>query len=486
MKLVSGQQIAELIGKDVLIRALIEFIEVTPKAKIRPLPGSCIFISEWPVILDFEATWTLKVTGLDGEDLVDALTALQTILGGQITGSSLLVSTFASSSLIEQVTEYEENLKAKEELQQAVTVARSVKDGQDGKQGKRGEKGERGEKGDKGDPGPPGRDGLDGKDIDATQTSLFDLMDVEEVLALEKGQVLTWDGLQWTNLFIPQLISSISGKGGNGTTSLPSGSYENQPLTWDGSAWVPGSSVQLDTSNILDPEEGELTWEQDEHTAVLGINGIHAHLAHDTYAYCRNNSGATITKGTAVQFAGTLGASGRLLVAPMVANGSQPGYVFLGIAAEDILNGSDGNIISYGKIKGLDTTGYTAGAILWCDPATPGGLTTTEPSAPNLKLPVAAVISSENNGTIMVRWATGSRLKDLHDVEVVGTPDNGDVLTWVSTNNRWEAQTPGAVTLSLNDLTDVDMSSPIAQEGDALLFDGTVWRAGGDLVGGNF
>ena len=442
MRITSAQQIADLLGKDVLIRALVEFIRITPAAKIQPLPGACIFISQLPEIQDFDAIWTLRVTGLEGEELGDIIGAIQALIGGSIQGSQVTVVSFASTTLIKEVEAYQQQQEIQNKLDQVVQTAMSVKDGRDGSQGAQGERGERGERGEQGPMGPAGRDGRDGQDIDATQTELFDLKDVEQGIAQEKGQVLTWDGSKWTNLFVPQLMSSIFGEVGNGTTSLPSGDYANQPLTWDGSAWVPGSSIQLDTNNILDPEEGELTWEQDEHTAILGINGIHAHLAHDTYAYCRNNSGATITKGTAVQFAGTLGASGRLLVAPMVANGSQPGYAFLGIAAEDILNDSDGSIISYGKLKGLDTTGYTAGSILWCDPATPGGLTTTEPSAPNLKLPVAAVISSANNGTLMIRWSTGDRLQDLHDVEANGSKQNGDVLTWVAANNRWEAKVP--------------------------------------------
>jgi len=62
-----------------------------------------------------------------------------------------------------------------------------------------------------------------------------------------------------------------------------------------------------------------------------------------------------------------------------------------------------------------------------------------EPQAPNLKLAVAAVISAGNNGVIFVRWTTGARLQDLHDVEANGTKTDGDILNWNATANRWEA-----------------------------------------------
>jgi hypothetical protein len=144
----------------------------------------------------------------------------------------------------------------------------------------------------------------------------------------------------------------------------------------------------------------------------------------------------------AVMFLETLGASGRVLVAPMIADGTYPGYVFLGLAAEDIASGEDGNIISYGKLKGYNTSLLPEQAILWCDPVVPGGLTVTEPVAPNLKLPIAAVVSSKNNGTLMVRWSTGNRLQDLHDVEINGARQDGDTLVWVAENQRWESQAP--------------------------------------------
>jgi len=95
--------------------------------------------------------------------------------------------------------------------------------------------------------------------------------------------------------------------------------------------------------------------------------------------------------------------------------------------------------VTFGKIRGINTELYPEGSILWCSPTTPGGFVTTEPQAPSLKLSVAAVVSRKSNGTIFVRWDTGRRLKDLHDVEANGGVTNGDILVWSDANNRWEA-----------------------------------------------
>ena len=185
--------------------------------------------------------------------------------------------------------------------------------------------------------------------------------------------------------------------------------------------------------------EGQLTWNADEGTLELGKAGVSNYLGQELMVLCRNDSNSvSIPKGTAVRFAGTVGNSGRLKVAPMVADGTYPGYVFLGVTDQAIAGGADGYVTVFGKIRGINTSAYQDGDILWCNPAAPGGFTVTEPLAPNLKLAVAAVIHATNNGSIFVRWTTGARLKDLHDVEANGTKDDGDVLNWNDTASRWE------------------------------------------------
>ena len=208
---------------------------------------------------------------------------------------------------------------------------------------------------------------------------------------------------------------------------------------YDSTVFPTVDAVAFTLDADIDPAKGHLTWSDDIQSLVLGKNGgVTLEVGQQHITLCRNTTGSTIPKGTAVMFAGTVGASGRIRVAPMIADGTMPGYVFFGVTASAIPDTEDGFVTNFGRIRGLDTTAFTEGAILWCDPATPGGLTETEPAAPNLKLPIAAVIRSGNNGVLMVRWDTGRRLADLHDVEANGTKLNGDVLTWNATAGRWE------------------------------------------------
>lgn len=198
-------------------------------------------------------------------------------------------------------------------------------------------------------------------------------------------------------------------------------------------------AITFTTDAEIDVGEGQLTWNADEQTLDLGkAGGVVLQLGQEQLSLCRNSTASPIDNGTAVMFAGTLGNSGRLLVAPMVADGTYPGYVFFGITTAAIAPGEDGFVTTFGKVRGIDTRAFEEGDVLWCDPATPGGLTNVEPHAPNLKLPIAAVISKATNGILMVRSDTGRRLQDLHDVEANGTKDDGDLIHWSDASNRWE------------------------------------------------
>ena len=226
--------------------------------------------------------------------------------------------------------------------------------------------------------------------------------------------------------------------GGNPKDVLVKSSDTDYHSEWTATPEV--NALQFDLTAAIQLGTGQLAWNADEGTLELGKNGVSNYIGAETMVLCRNNSNTTtIPKGTAVMFAGTLGASGRIKVAPMVANGSFPGYVFFGVTDQAIAGASDGYVTVFGKIRGVNTNAYVNGDILWCNPAVAGGLTKVEPKAPNLKLAVAAVISAGNNGVIFVRWTTGARLQDLHDVEANGTKTDGDILNWNATANRWEA-----------------------------------------------
>jgi hypothetical protein len=171
---------------------------------------------------------------------------------------------------------------------------------------------------------------------------------------------------------------------------------------------------------------------------------------------CHNQTGTTITRGTVVMAVGALGASGRILIAPAIADGSVNSEYILGTAAMDISNGSDGLVYHFGKDRGLNTTGASCGEtwadndVLYCSATTPGCLTKVLPTAPNLKVPVAFVIRAGNNGTLFIRPSHFPDLNQINDVQLT-SPTTGQTLIYNASTGVWSNQTP-ADTSSTNEL----------------------------------
>jgi hypothetical protein len=134
------------------------------------------------------------------------------------------------------------------------------------------------------------------------------------------------------------------------------------------------------------------------------MNGTIQKIGEDSFYPVKNQTGSNIPKGTAVRFNGTVGSSGRLLIAKFIADGSFPSITFMGVTSEDIANGEDGKVQWFGRIRGINTNAFNEGDILYTSPTTAGGFTTVKPSSPNNVISVAAVITKSTTvGTIFVR-----------------------------------------------------------------------------------
>jgi len=200
---------------------------------------------------------------------------------------------------------------------------------------------------------------------------------------------------------------------------------------------------QLDTSYSDGAIAGKFSWNPDRETAELGLDGtVSLILGQDNLWYVKNQTGTAIPKGVAVMAVGALGASSRILVAPMVADGTISSKYLIGITIEEIANGDDGFVIAQGKLRGINTSGFTQGTVLYCDPNNAGLLTSTEPTAPDLKLPIAFTIDSKNNGTLAIRVTAGTTIGEANDVELTSVADN-DFLVYNSTSGAWENEAIG-------------------------------------------
>lgn len=153
------------------------------------------------------------------------------------------------------------------------------------------------------------------------------------------------------------------------------------------------------------PTKGSITWNSVDQTADLGMDyGVIQQIGLETYARVENATGVTIPNGTVVGFAG-VGLNNVLSVTPYIADGSQPTLYILGVMTHDLPNaGEVGYCSVWGHVRGIDTSAFSVGDILYASPTVAGGFTNVKPTAPNNVIPVAAVLESDaTNGEIFVR-----------------------------------------------------------------------------------
>ena len=186
-----------------------------------------------------------------------------------------------------------------------------------------------------------------------------------------------------------------------------------------------------------------------------------------------NNTGSTITKGSAVYVSGHTTET-QVADADNTSAASMPAF---GIVSDDIANGATGTIVIGGEVSGINTSAFSVGDELFV--GTAGALTATKPTGTALIQKIAKVTKAAASGELLVTgagrsndlpnlpdgniWigdasgvpqdktltagtnvtitedsttvtiaATGaggaSDLDDLTDVTITGTPGNGELL----------------------------------------------------------
>jgi hypothetical protein len=158
-------------------------------------------------------------------------------------------------------------------------------------------------------------------------------------------------------------------------------------------------TLTTETGNV---DQGQLSWNTEEETVDITMGyGIAQQVGFETYMRCANDTGSTIPTGTVVGF---VGVNGEIKVAPYIADGTVPELYFVGVTTADIPDDEVRPVTVYGKVRGLDTSAWALGDILYASPTTLGAFTNVRPTAPNAVIVIAAVLSVDaTDGEILVR-----------------------------------------------------------------------------------
>jgi hypothetical protein len=150
----------------------------------------------------------------------------------------------------------------------------------------------------------------------------------------------------------------------------------------------------------------------------------------------RNITGATIPKKSAVYINGASG--NRPTINYSQANSESTSSKTFGVTESDILHNGVGYVVVEGQLQNVDTTMFTEGQLLWLSPTTPGGFTTTKPSAPNHMVFCGYVVRSHpTEGIIEVKIQNGFELNELHNV-AIDTPTNKQALAYDTITALWK------------------------------------------------
>lgn len=228
--------------------------------------------------------------------------------------------------------------------------------------------------------------------------------------------------------------------------------------------------IQNNNSVVTDyidlPENGphvtqarRVQWNRDDGTVDIGLyGGSVLQVGQELMFYAKNTSGSLIPNGTPVMFTGTVGSSGKLTFGLAIANGSVPADYMMGVTTQDVANNAFGYVITFGLVRGFNTTGapygetWNDGDLLYFGAAAPGTWTKVQPIAPRIDVPVAVVVNagSGGSGSIFVRMTVAESLARLQDVFISGLA-NDDVLVYDSADQRWENRTQSSLVVGRAD-----------------------------------
>ena len=195
--------------------------------------------------------------------------------------------------------------------------------------------------------------------------------------------------------------------------------------------------LDLDTAATPTAVVGRLSWDDGNGTANITLKGgnVNLQVGQELVARVYNDSGVALTDGQIVYISGAHGNRIAVKLANAASEATSAGT--LGMVTEPIAIGAEGFITIMGTVNGLNTTGLTAGALVYLSASTAGAYTTTAPTAPNHRVILGYVERVHATvGSIYVKVDNGYELDELHNVNIT-TPTSDQVLkyngtTWVN------------------------------------------------------
>jgi len=260
------------------------------------------------------------------------------------------------------------------------------------------------------------------------------------------GDWAVFNGTAWQKVDNTDSVTSVNGYTGAvvltqtdiaGTANAPTNTNITSMTGVTGGISSP-DFVQFDTTVAVTEAVAKLQWDDGNGTLQFGLKGgnVNLQVGQELVARVYNDSGVALSDGQIVYISGAQG--NRIAVKLARADSEATSKGTLGMVTESIAIGAEGFITIMGVVNKLNTTGLTAGNLLFLSATVAGAYTETIPTAPNHKVTIGYVERVDNIvGAIYVKVDNGYELDELHNVNIV-TPTGGQLLAYDQTAGYWK------------------------------------------------
>ncbi len=231
--------------------------------------------------------------------------------------------------------------------------------------------------------------------------------------------------------------------------------YGTQSVT--GSIRISGSidDIKYIDFDTVAPATGiaRLGWDDGEGTLTIGLSGgnVNLPIGVTSFETAYNADSSSISKGDVVRVSGAQG--NRVAIKKANNHDDDGSATTLALAGETIGVGAEGKVLTTGPLKGVDTTAFGEGDLLYLS-STPGGITNIKPTPPfhGVRIGVAQRIHA-SVGIINIKVDNGYEIDELHNVRITTASLAHNQLLAYS-GSVWRNETIGglgiAETASLN------------------------------------
>lgn len=200
--------------------------------------------------------------------------------------------------------------------------------------------------------------------------------------------------------------------------------------------------------------EGTIYWDNVAKTISIqsDVEDVVLQVGQESWVEVYNNSGLQIDNGQVVYVTGASGAMATVSLA--IANTLTTAHA-IGVATHDIENGAAGYVTTFGLVRDVDTSAFPVGSEVFLSSSSAGGLTLTEPLAPNFSVRVGWIlVSNVDTGVMLVnllseaspaqtitftlplRGVVDNRINITGELRDVSTGETGDYVTDFALSNN--------------------------------------------------